>query len=94
MKRKTTTTSNDYCWVFITRDNQLPKLLYIGMAADLPQMFQKNAEREILYYRQFSTTAEGIGHKMYLGHVGNETLWHTIRGMNPGMRDLRKDFLP
>jgi len=92
MKRKTTSPGRDYCWVFIARDNDVPRQLHIGMATDLPQLLQDNAEREILYYRQFSTTIEGLGHKLFLVNVENETLWQTIRGMNPTGRDLKEEF--
>lgn len=87
-----TTTDNNYCWVFISRDKNAPQQLYIGMAADLPQLFQKNTEREVLYYRQFASAVEGVSHKLFLTHVERDTLWHTIRGMNPVARDLKEEF--
>lgn len=93
MIQKTTTSRNDYCWVFISRDKHSPQQLYIGMAADLPQLFQTNTERGILYYRQFGTMVEGVSHKLFLAQVEKETLWQTIRGMNPAVRDLKEEFL-
>ncbi|MDL2255397.1 hypothetical protein LJC44_05050 [Parabacteroides sp. OttesenSCG-928-G06] len=92
MKPKKTPLYYDYCWVFVSREKHSPQQLYIGTAADLPQLFRDNTNREILYYRQFATTAEGMGHKLFLTHVKEETLWHTIRGMNPEGRDLGKEF--
>ncbi|MDH6312682.1 hypothetical protein M2137_001457 [Parabacteroides sp. PFB2-10] len=92
MRSKRITPCYDYCWVFITREKHSPQHIYIGMVANLPQLFRDNADKDILYYRQFATTVEGIGHKLFLSHIKEETLWHTIRGMNPEGRDLRKEF--
>lgn len=94
MKQNRILPGNDYCWVFITRDNDTPRQLHIGIAMDLPELLRDNAEREILYYRQFSTTIEGLSHKLFLVNVESETLWQMIRGMNPAGRDLREEFCP
>lgn len=91
-RQKTITLCNNYCWVFITRENTPRQQLYIGLAVNLPQVFREQPERDILYYRQFATTAEGLGHKLYLAQVEKTTLWQTIRGMNPAAEDLRKEF--
>ncbi|MDL2244796.1 hypothetical protein LJC54_04750 [Parabacteroides sp. OttesenSCG-928-J18] len=83
---------NDYCWIYITRDPQAGNKLQVAMAIDLPQLLRESSGREVIYYRQFSTTLDAIAHKLLLMNVENETLYYIIRQMNPAMQDLRKDF--
>lgn len=92
MRRSTSMPCNDYCWVYITRDSDSSRRYHIGFALDLPQLLNDNLQCDILYYRQFNNTMDGLAHKLFLTNVNNETLLLVIRGMNPEMRDLRRDF--
>jgi len=83
---------SDYCWVYITCERLPSPLFHIGAAMDLPQLLNENSERELLYYRQFPNMLDGMAHKLLLAKMNEESLKLLIRGMNPGMRDLNKDF--
>lgn len=84
--------SFDYCWIYIARECKPPQQFHIGAAIDLPQLLNDNAQKVLLYYRQFPNVLDGLAHKLLLAEMNRTSLTQLIRGMNPEMRDLNNDF--
>lgn len=82
---------SDFCWIYISQD-LAGSTLHIGYAHDLVAMLEELGEKQLLFYRQFAHLTDGLGHKLLLEKLGEESLRHTIRRLNPEMRDLKEDF--
>lgn len=81
------------CWVYVSEKKNPAGQLRVGYCRTLPVMLAHTAEDSLLYYRQFSTLSDGLGHKLLLEELSSQSLYLTIQSINPEMRDLHDDFI-
>ena len=81
------------CWVYVSEAKSGAGQLQVGYSRTLPGMLAGTGEHRLLYYRQFSTISDGLGHKLLLEELSTESLLLTIRVVNPAMNDLHTDFI-
>ncbi|MDF9828900.1 hypothetical protein [Parabacteroides sp. PF5-6] len=81
------------CWVYIAEKEKSAEGLQVGFCRSLPVMLERTGHDKLLYYRQFSTPTDALGHKLLLEELSGESLQLTISSINPEMRDLHNDFI-
>ena len=81
------------CWVYISEKKKSAGLLQVGYCRTLPIMLTHTAEDNLLYYRQFSTLGDGLGHKLLLEDLSTDSLYLTIRSVCRGkLKEVKQNF--